>query len=74
MPHHWNEKSVWDRIAGFVNEANLTFSKRSGKDASAKWQQIKCKARGNLEVLKNHIKNDDDRYIYKFKHNYSIII
>ena len=69
------KKWVWDRIAGFVNEVNLTGSKRSGKDASAKWQQLKCKARGNLEVLKNHIKNDDDRYIYIYIYiNLNIII
>ena len=57
------KKWVWDRIAGFINEVNLTGSKRNGKDASAKWQQLKCKARGNLEVLKNQITDDNERYI-----------
>ena len=43
---------TWERIANYVNEVNTTGSIRTGKDASNKWQQLKCKAGGNLAKLK----------------------
>ena len=48
--------STWDRIATYVNEVNTTGSIRSGKDASNKWQQLKCKAGGDLKKLKEQFK------------------
>ena len=49
------KKLAWKVIADSVNEVNLTKSKRSVKDALAKWQQMKCKAAGDLEKLKKTI-------------------
>ena len=55
------KKLAWEVIADSVNEVNLTGSKRSGKDASAKWQQLKCKAGGDLDKLINQFKDDEVR-------------
>jgi hypothetical protein len=54
---------AWERISASVNEVNMTGSKRSAKDASAKWQQLKCKAHGNLDELKNQAMGNVERYI-----------
>ena len=43
---------LWDLVATSVNEVNETRTKRTGEDARSKWQQIKCKAKGDVESLK----------------------
>ena len=63
------KKLAWEVIADSVNEVNLTGSKRSGKDTSAKWQQIKCKAGGDLDQLNTLFKDDEVRQLKLFYHN-----
>ena len=46
-------RRAWDKIAGFVNEVIITGTVRTGKDAKNKWQQLKCKSKENLKLLKS---------------------
>lgn len=52
---------AWDRIATSVNEVNTTGSLRNGKDCNAKFQQMKCRAGGDLELLKRQAISDYER-------------
>ena len=54
------KKKAWEHIAALVNEVNYSGCKRTGQDASAKWQQLKCKANGSLEELKKMLKDLED--------------
>ena len=56
-----HKKWAWDQIAASVNKVNISGSIRTGKDASGKWQQLKCKAGGKLEVLKQQFELLDER-------------
>ena len=54
------KKKAWEYIAANINEVNFSGCKRTGTDASAKQQQLKCKAHGNIDDLKKMVKDLED--------------
>ena len=50
------KKMVWQRVAASVNAVNTTETIRTWKDCCGKWSQLKCKAKGDLDVMKESIK------------------
>lgn len=55
------KQKIWKLVATQVNGVNLTKTIRTWKDCSAKWSQLKCKAKGDMDALKKSIKMGVER-------------